>query len=90
MGQQTQAYLQSAIPFILLIVVFYFLIYRPQQKRQKEHQQLISNLKPNETVVTIGGLYGKVVKIKESSIMLRIAEKVDVEFEMSAIAKKIT
>ena len=88
MPQQLQQ-IQTFIPMILLFIVFYFLIIRPQQKRQKDHQSLVSNLKVNDQAVTIGGVYGKVVKVKDNTFILRIAEKVEIEVEKSAIAKKV-
>lgn len=88
MPQQLQQF-QAFIPMILLFIVFYFLIIRPQQKRQKDHQNLVSNLKVNDQAVTIGGVYGKVVKVKDNTFILRIAEKVEIEVEKSAIAKKV-
>ena len=81
--------LQQFLPLILLFVVFYFLILRPQQKRQKDHRQLIDSIKQNDALVTIGGMHGKVVKVKDDTITLRIAEKVEVEFDKSAIARRI-
>lgn len=81
--------LQAFLPMILLFVVFYLLIFRPQQKRQKEHQQLIASLKSNDHVATIGGMYGKVIKVKDNTVILKIAEKVEVEFEKNAIAKHV-
>lgn len=84
MNQQVQQFL----PLILLFVVFYFLILRPQQKRQKEHRQLIESINQNDVLITIGGVYGKVVKVKDNTVVLRLAEKVEVEFEKSAIARR--
>ena len=84
MNQQIQQFL----PLILLFVVFYFLILRPQQKRQKDHRQLIESIKQNDVLITIGGMHGKVVKVNDDTVILRIAEKVEVEYDKSAIAKR--
>jgi preprotein translocase subunit YajC len=54
--------LMSLLPFILIFVIMYLLILRPQQKRQKEHQQMLKNVRRGDTVVTSGGLIGKVTK----------------------------
>src|SRR6201987_1662079 len=67
------------IPFVLIIVMMYFLILRPQQKRQKEHQELIKNLRRGDTVVTSGGLVGKVTKVvDDDQIEVEIADGVRV------------
>src|SRR5262245_28636327 len=67
------------IPFVLIIVMMYFLILRPQQKRMKEHQELVKNLRRGDTVVTSGGLMGKVTKvIDDEQIEVEIADGVRV------------
>lgn len=72
------------IPFI--IAIFYFLVIKPQKKTQSEHQNMISNLKKNDEVITIGGIYGTVVNVKENSIILRVDDNVKIEFQKSAIS----
>ncbi len=62
-------------PFLLMFAVFYFLLIRPQQKRQKEHQDMISRLKKGDLVVTNGGLLGSVHALTESEITIEVAEK---------------
>ena len=74
------------IPLIFIFLVFYFLIIRPQQKKQKEHREMIKGLKKNDEVVTTGGLYGTIVNIKENSIVLRVDENVKIETEKNSIA----
>jgi preprotein translocase subunit YajC len=67
------------IPFVLIIVMMYFLILRPQQKRAKEHQELVKNLRRGDTVVTSGGLVGKVTKVvDDEQIEVEIADGVRV------------
>ena len=88
MNQQLQQ-IQAFLPMIILFVIFYFLLIRPQQKRQKEHRELIQNLKVNDQVVTIGGMHGKVAKVKDDTVILKVAEKVEIEFEKSAISRTI-
>lgn len=77
------------MPMILMFVIFYFLLIRPQQKRQKEHEQMVKNLVKNDEVITSGGLHGTVVGLKEKSVLLRIAENVKVEVERSAVAQVV-
>ena len=79
--------LTHMIPFILMFVIFYFLLIRPQQQKQKEQERMVKNLAKNDEVVTNGGLHGTVVGLKESSILLRIAENVKVEVERSAVTQ---
>ena len=77
------------IPILLVFVVFYFLLIRPQQKKQKEHQLLVSQLRKGDKVVTNGGPYGTVVDAKEHVVVLKIAENVKVELVKSAVATVI-
>jgi preprotein translocase subunit YajC len=69
--------LVSILPFVLIFVIMYFLILRPQQKRVKEHQELVRNLRRGDTVVTSGGLVGKVTKVvDDEQIEVEIADGV--------------
>lgn len=77
----------SFLPFILMFLVFYFILIRPQQKQQKQHEALIKNLGKNDEVITSGGIHGTVVGLKETSIVLRVAENVKIEVERSAVSK---
>ncbi len=88
--EQTGAQLVSMlIPFGLIILVFYFLIIRPQNKKQKETQAMLSSIKKNDKVVTIGGLRGVVHAVKDDAIVLRVDDEVKIEFNKSAIASVI-
>lgn len=77
----------SFVPLILMFLIFYFLLIRPQRKKQLEHEEMVRNLSKNDEVVTSGGLHGTVVGLKEKSVTLRIAENVKVEVERYAISK---
>jgi len=69
----------SLLPFILIFVIMYFLILRPQQKRVKQHQEMVKNLRRGDTVVTSGGLVGKVTKlVDDDHIEVEVAEGVRV------------
>lgn len=85
-GQTAPPAWTSLVPLVLLVVVFYFVLIRPQQKKAKEHQQLLKTVKPGDKVVTSGGILGVVVTVKEKTITLRSA---DAKFEItkSAIAE---
>ncbi|MDD2554538.1 MAG: preprotein translocase subunit YajC, partial [Desulfotomaculaceae bacterium] len=63
---------------------------RPQQQRQKKHQEMVRNIKPDERVVTIGGIYGTIVKIKDNSVIIKVADNVRIEFLKTAISQVIS
>ncbi len=75
----------------LIAAVFYFLMIRPQQKRQKEHQRMLGELKKGDRVVTTGGMFGTIVGIneKDNIIVLKVGEEVKVEFLRSHIAGRV-
>ena len=74
------------IPLILMFVIFYFLLIRPQQKRSKEHKQMVSNLKKGDRVVTSGGIHGRITGMDESTLTVEIAEKVRVKVTRANVA----
>jgi preprotein translocase subunit YajC len=79
--------LVSLLPFILIFVIMYFLILRPQQKRAKQHQEMVKNVRRGDTVVTSGGLVGKVTKvIDDDQIEVEIADAVRVRQMRSMVA----
>ncbi len=67
------------IPLILMFVIFYFLLIRPQQKKTKEHRQMISSLKKGDRVVTSGGLHGQITGLSDTTLTVEIADKVRVK-----------
>jgi preprotein translocase subunit YajC len=69
----------SFLPLILIFVIFYFLLIRPQQKRAKEHKQMLDNLKKGDKVITAGGEYGVIEEVKTNSVLVKIAENVRVK-----------
>ncbi|MBX9828398.1 MAG: preprotein translocase subunit YajC [Xanthobacteraceae bacterium] len=79
--------LVSLLPFILIFVIMYFLILRPQQKRQKQHQEMVKNVRRGDTVITSGGLIGKVTKVSDDEqIEVELADGVRVRQMRSMIA----
>jgi len=76
----------SVMPIVFIFAIFYFLLIRPQQKKQKEHTKMVSELKKNDEVVTNGGMHGTVVNVKDSTLILKIDENVKVEINKSAVA----
>jgi preprotein translocase subunit YajC len=74
------------IPLILMFVIFYFLLIRPQQKRTKEHRQMISNLKKGDRIITSGGIHGRITGMDESTLTVEIADKVRVKVARGNVA----
>ena len=84
--------LLGMLPLLLIVVVMYFLMIRPQQKKQKAHQAMISAVKPGDEVVTSGGMYGTVAGVDErkNTIYLKIAGDVKIKIERFSIARVVT
>ncbi|RKY39330.1 MAG: preprotein translocase subunit YajC [Candidatus Omnitrophota bacterium] len=78
--------LAQLFPLVFLILLFYFLILRPQRKKQIEHQRLISSLKKNDEVVTVGGIHGVIVNVKEKTFVLRVDDNTKIEIDKNSIA----
>ena len=74
------------IPFLCIGVIFYFLIIRPQNKRQKEQDALIKSIKTGDEVVTSGGIHGRIANVKETTVIVKIADNVKIEVDKSAVA----
>ncbi len=74
------------MPFLLIIIVFYFLLLRPQQKRHKQLQETIASLRIGDRVVTTGGIVGVITTVRDSSFIIRSADKTMIEVARSAIA----
>ncbi len=81
--------LQTVGMFVILGVMFYFLLIRPQQKQRKEQENMIKNVKSGDRILTTGGIYGIVTNVKEKSLMLKIADNVKIEITKSAIGSVI-
>ena len=75
----------SLLPLFLILIVFYFFFIRPQTKKSKEQKKFRSELKKGDKVVTIGGLHGKLVEVKENTVVLEIGNQMKVTVEKSAI-----
>lgn len=88
-AQQTNP-LMTFLPLVLIMVVFYFFMIRPQMKRQKELQKFRSALQKGDKVVTTGGMYGRIVEIKDNIIFLEIAPNVKVKVDKSVVLKDIS
>lgn len=76
-------------PFAMILVVFYFLLVRPQQQKAKQTEEMLANLRVNDDVVTMGGLYGKIVKIADKVLIVEIAPKVQVRIDRPAVTQVV-
>lgn len=76
----------TLVTFGLVFAIFYFLIIRPQNKRQKETKQMLENLKKGDRVVTIGGIRGTITSLKEDAIVLKVDDTTKIQFSRSAIS----
>ena len=75
----------TIVMFGLIFVIFYFMIIRPQQKRQKERQQMIEAMKKGDKIITAGGIHGTIVGVEDKIILVQIADNVKVKIERSSI-----
>jgi preprotein translocase subunit YajC len=73
------------LPLVFIFVIFYFLLIRPQQKRQKNHVKLISSVESGDEIVTNAGIHGTVTNVKDKTVLVRVADNVKIEFDRSAI-----
>lgn len=88
-GQESNP-LMSFLPLLLIVVVFYFFMIRPQMKRQKEVRKFRESLSKGDKVVTTGGIYGKIIEVKETTIVLEIAKDVQIKVDKNGIIKDMT
>jgi len=84
------SFFTSIIPFVAIIGIFYFLIIRPQSKKRKETEKMLSAVKKGDKVITIGGIHGTVQNVRESTVIIRVDENVKLEFLRSAISSVVT
>ena len=74
------------VPFLFIFVIFYFMLIMPQRKQQKEHRNLLANLKKNDEVITASGIHGTVINVKDATVILRVDDNVKIEVEKTSIA----
>lgn len=79
--------LVSLFPIAAIFAIFYFLLIRPQQKQQKEHEKMLESVKKGDRILTTGGLYGTVVGTKDKDLEVRFSESVKLQVARSAVAK---
>ena len=74
------------VPFIFIFIIMYFVMIRPQKKRQDEQRKLVASLKTGDRVVTNAGIHGLISNVKETTVIVKVADNVKIEMEKSAIA----
>ena len=82
--------IMTFLPLIAIIGIFYFLIIRPQSKKQKDTQKMLSALKKGDKVVTIGGIHGVIQTVRESSVIIKVDENTKLEFSRSAVSSIVS
>ena len=85
-GTHSQNPIMAFMPLIILFAIFYFLLMRPQQKKAKEHREMLESLRKGDVVITSGGLYGRIVDINGDELSLEIANKVIVKVNRNFIS----
>jgi preprotein translocase subunit YajC len=75
------------VPLLVMLLAFYFFLLRPQQQQSKRRQEMLSKLERGQKVITVGGLHGEIVAIREDVLTLRIAEKVEVKINRTGVAQ---
>ena len=85
-----QQILQTSWPILLMVVIFYFLLWRPQKKQQKERASLLGSLKKGQRIVTIGGIYGEIVELDDEKVKVQESEKVELTFARTAVANVLS
>lgn len=81
--------LASFIPIILIFIIMYFVLFRPQMRRQKEQQKLVAALKTGDRVVTSSGIHGMITNVKDTTVTVKVADNVKLEMEKSAVTNVV-
>ncbi len=77
----------NLFPLALIFLIFYFILIRPQQKQQREFKKMVEGLKKNDQIVTIGGVHGTIVNVKDKTLVVRIDENTRVEIDKTAVGR---
>ena len=81
--------LASFVPIILIFIIMYFVLFRPQMRRQKEQAKVVSALKTGDRVVTASGIHGLISNVKETTVIVKVADNVKIEMEKSAVTNVV-
>lgn len=87
MNNPQMGLLANIFPLALIFLIFYFILIRPQQKQQQEFKKMLENLKKNDQVVTIGGVHGTIVNIKDKTFIIRVDDNTRLEIDKSAVVR---
>ena len=85
MENEAMASMISWLPIVFMLVIFYFMLYRPQKQARQEREKMLSNLQVGAEVVTIGGIYGKITSLDEDTLQLKIADGVEIKISRQAV-----
>lgn len=85
----TGSFITMIVPFVIMIAVFYFLLIRPQKKKQTQRNTMLNALKKGDKIVTIGGLYGTIMEMTDDTVVLRVNDVTKLTFDRSAISHTI-
>ena len=85
MENEVMASMISWLPIIFMLVIFYFMLYRPQKQARQEREKMLANLQVGVEVVTIGGIYGKITALDDETVKLKIAEGVEIKMSRQAV-----
>ena len=77
----------NLLPLVLIFGIFYFILIRPQQKQQSDFKKMVENLKKNDQIVTMGGVHGTIVALKEKTFIIRVDDNTRLEIDKSAVAR---
>jgi preprotein translocase subunit YajC len=90
-GAQPGNPIMTLLPFLAIILIMYFLMIRPQSKKQKDKQRMLQDLQPGDEILTIGGIYGRIegVKKEENILIVKICKDVKINISRSAVAEKL-
>ena len=76
----------NMLPIVMILIIFYFLLIKPQKKAQNEHRKMLSELKKNDEVTTSGGIYGTILNVKDDTVTLRVDDNAKLEVSKSAVS----
>ncbi len=85
-GQTSSSFLSLIFPIIMIYIIFYFMMIRPQRKKEKEHREMLSGLNKNDEIVTVGGIHGTIVNVKDKTIIVRVDDNVKIELEKTSVS----
>jgi len=86
-GSGAAGFAASLLPIVAMIAILWFLLIRPQQKEQQKHKEMVQNLKKGDEVVTVGGMYGRIMALDPETVSLKISDDVKVDVERAKIAR---